>query len=225
MKVKVLLLFGEKDYYMKLLQTSLKKDRLKLFTVYSSNKKKCKNIFKVENNYYDFIFCYRSKYILQKNDIKKSKNPPINFHPGPPEYKGFGCINYALYENAKGYGVTAHIIDEKIDNGKILDIKRFKIKINDNVESLLKKTHKYLYFHAKKIIFKVLNNKKNIDKLINKNQNIKWTNIIKSKQDLDKFYEIDLKLTKIQLDKKIRATKVKNFKPYIIFHDKRFILN
>ena len=51
----------------------------------------------------------------------------INFHPGPPERRGIGCTNYAIYEKSKNYGVTLHEINEKIDSGNILKVKRFKI--------------------------------------------------------------------------------------------------
>lgn len=225
MKSKVLILFGEKDIYMKKLENLIKKKNVKLTVVYSANKKKCRKKFEVKEKYYDYIFCFRSKYILKKTDIKKSKNPPINFHPGSPKYRGFGCVNYALYENSKNYGVTSHIITEKIDNGKIIDVKRFAISANDNLETLLNKTYKFLYYQAEKIICKILVNENVLDELIKKNKNEKWSKKIKSKKDLDNFYKIDLNLNKIELRKKIRATKFKNFKPFIIFRDKKFILD
>lgn len=225
MKKKVLILFGDKDIYMKKLENILKKNRIKLTLVYSANKDKCKKIFNVKKNSYDFIFCFRSKYILKKNDIKKSKYPPINFHPGSPEYRGFGCFNYAIYDNSENYGVTSHIITEKIDSGKIIDVKRFKISTNDSLEKLIKKTHKYLYSQAKNIILTLLADGDVLDKLIEKNKNERWSKKIKSKKDLNNFYKIDLRSNKIELQKKIRATKFKNFKPFIIFHDRKFILD
>ena len=32
-----------------------------------------------------------------------------------------------------------HIINQKIDSGKILNVKKFKVRINDNVQSCLEK--------------------------------------------------------------------------------------
>lgn len=68
----------------------------------------------------------------------------INFHPAPPEYPGSGCINFALYDNAQEYGVTAHLMNEKIDNGRILEVRRFPIGKLDDLESLLSRTHREL---------------------------------------------------------------------------------
>ena len=82
---------------------------------------------------YDYIFCFRSFYILKNNILKKVNNAAINFHPGPPEYRGTGCVNYALYKNSKFYGCTALLINEKVDNGKIIDIKKFSISKKNSV--------------------------------------------------------------------------------------------
>jgi hypothetical protein len=43
-------------------------------------------------------------------------------------------------------------------------------------------------------------------------------------KDLDKFYEIHLKIKKKEFDRKIRATYTKNFKPFIYLYKKKFIL-
>ena len=48
------------------------------------------------------------------------------------------------------YGTTAHIIDEKIDNGKIIDVELFKINKSYNLEKLLNHTHKVMLQQSKK---------------------------------------------------------------------------
>ena len=77
---------------------------------------------------YDYIFCFRSFYILRKNILKRVNFAAINFHPGPPEYRGMGCVNYALYDEVKKYGCTAHIMGKHIDLGTIINVKRFAVK-------------------------------------------------------------------------------------------------
>jgi methionyl-tRNA formyltransferase len=223
MKKKVLFLFGEKNFQTKKLILFFKK-KVSLKIDYFVDKQKSKKKFDVKNAYFDYIFCFRSKYILSQSDIKKSKFPPINFHPGPPEYRGFGCANYALYENSKYYGVTVHIINKKIDNGQIIYVKRFKIDKNENLVSLLTKTHHNLFLIAKKNIKLLLKDQQRILRLINDNKKEKWSKIIKSKKDLNQFYEISLNSSRIDLKNKLRATVYKRFKPHIFFHRKKFNL-
>src|SRR3977135_115641 len=51
----------------------------------------------------------------------------INFHPGTADYPGIGCYNFALYENAEQYGAICHHMESKVDTGKIIAERRFKV--------------------------------------------------------------------------------------------------
>ena len=56
-----------------------------------------------------------------------------------PNYRGASPIQYALLNGDKKTGVTTFFMDDKIDNGKIIMQKEFKINDNDNYESLIRK--------------------------------------------------------------------------------------
>lgn len=170
----------------------------------------------------DFIFCFRSKIILKKNILNKAKLYCINFHPGPPQYRGIGCLNYAIYNNEKFYGATCHIINEKIDNGKIIDVKYFKILKKDDLQTILNKTYKSMIALSKKLFMKIKNNSEISFILSNK---YKWSKTIKSKKYLEKFYEIKLNSSKTNFNKKVRATVIGKYRPYIKFYNKKFILD
>ena len=174
---------------------------------------------------YDYIFCFRSFYILKKNLIEKCKMAPINFHPGPPEYRGIGCVNYAFYDNSKFYGCCAHIINDKIDNGKILNVRKFRLKSSDTIEGCLTKTYNLMLKQAFYVINLLCKNPYNLQKLINNNKKIKWSKKIKKLKELNNFYEIKKSASKKEILNKIRATNTKNFKPYVILHNKKFILH
>ena len=91
-----------------------------------------------------YIVCFRSLFILPKRLIDKASIAAINFHPAPPEYPGSGCINFALYDEVSEYGVTAHVMNELVDNGKIFEVRRFPVTPFDNLPSVLSRTHSEL---------------------------------------------------------------------------------
>lgn len=223
---RVLFIGRRNDIYSRLLISDIKKltKDIKIFYSKKAQEKVSKKLFNVPKFWYDYIICFRSYYILKKNQIKKSKIASINFHPGPPEYRGIGCVNYALYDNAKRYGVTAHIIEKKIDRGKIINVKRISILKKDNIESLLKKTYFTQYLQAKKIIKLLSKNKNNLNNLIYRARREKWSSTIKKRKDLNNFYEIKKNTTKNEFKKKIRATFTKKFKPYFIKRKKKIII-
>ena len=80
----------------------------------------------------------------------------------------------ALKNNDKFFGCTAHFITKKIDYGKIIEVKKFAIKKNQKLSSVLMKTHKESYKQAVRIINLIYKNNNNIDKLFSKSK-YKWS--------------------------------------------------
>ncbi len=220
----VVLFMGRADcVYSKKLKFILKKKSKKLY--YFKSKKVGEKIDKkLLNVNYDYIFCFRSYCILKRNILKKVKGSAINFHPGLPKYRGRGAINYAIYHNSKFYGSTAHIMNEKIDNGKIIDIRRFKINKISSIQEILLKTYEIMFKQAVLIIKNIIKNSNYIDRKIRINNSVKWSNKIGTLKDLNNFYIVDKDIGKKDLLRKIRATKTSEFKPYINLYGKKFIL-
>jgi methionyl-tRNA formyltransferase len=176
-------------------------------------------------NSYDFIFNFRSFFIFNKRHLNLAKISAINFHPSPPKYRGRGGINYALFNKDKIFGVTTHIIDEKIDHGKILKVNYFKIPKKCNVHKLFQLTQKNL-FELAKITFKEINkNDNSIEEMIKNSQNIKWSKKLYQTRDLNKFYKINIRSGKKNILRKIIATKFGKFNPYIEIYGIKFYYN
>lgn len=117
----------------------------------------CKNYDVIKNTEMEKICCQERIPILENDEIykliKENKMPHIdlaisntygrlirkpllewvggnciNFHGAIlPRYKGLFIYNHGLLEGEKEWGVTAHYVNEKFDEGDIIDIKKFKI--------------------------------------------------------------------------------------------------
>ncbi len=137
---------------------------------------------------------FQKLFYIKKNILNNCKYA-INFHPSLPKYRGVGGVNYAIFNGDKYFGSTIHFINKKIDSGKILKVSKFRILKNDNVESLLNKTHKTLYNEAKKFIRKLINNPSMLE---NKNikVNMQWGKKYHNIKSLNKFYEISPNISK-----------------------------
>ena len=81
----------------------------------------------------DYIFHLKSYCVLPKELIDSAKYFALNFHPSPPKYPGSGGINWGLYNGDEVTGVTVHFMNEKIDNGDIIDFYEIPIFKNDNI--------------------------------------------------------------------------------------------
>ena len=127
-----------------------------------------------------------------------------------------------MYEKSRNYGATAHLIDEKIDHGRIIDVKIFKIRKADSVESLLNRTYKIQVKQAIQIISSLSRDPGNLKKMLKKNNEKKWSKKIKKRIFLNKFYKINKNISRVDLKRKIRATATKKFKPYLTLHGMKF---
>ena len=95
--------------------------------------------------------------ILSRNFIKSFKGKILNIHPSLlPKYKGLNTHKRAISNSEKYSGCTVHIVNSRLDSGKIILQKKVKISKTDTAKSLAKKvlTHEHkLYPKAIKKVF------------------------------------------------------------------------
>ena len=157
---------------------------------------------------YDYLFSFLNPVFIKKNTRKKIKKTSINFHPGPPEYPGYGCYNFALLDTVSSYGCTAHEVSDKIDNGKIIDVRRFKFEYKKiNLEKLIKMAHKNSLFQFKNIINQIINNN-----FFEIGKNEKWKKKkAYTRYEFEKARKINLNDSLVNILKKIKAFSYKNY--------------
>ena len=123
---------------------------------------------KIKNNFNKFnninkkkiaIICGVAK-IFEKEEIKFYENRMINIHFGDlPKYRGRHPLTWAFLKNEKKIGCTIHLINEKIDQGYILNKFFVKRKNKDKVFSVEKKILKSLPVNLNKAFFNLKINK------------------------------------------------------------------
>tara|TARA_Y100000591_G_C21773291_1_gene666775 strand:+ start:776 stop:1078 length:303 start_codon:yes stop_codon:yes gene_type:complete len=97
--------------------------------------------------------------ILSKNFIKKFKGKILNIHPSLlPKYKGLNTHERVLDNKEKYSGCTVHLVDAKLDSGKIILQKKVKIKKDDDSHSLAKRILKEEHILYPKAIKKLIAN-------------------------------------------------------------------
>ena len=152
------------------------------------------------NEKYDLLISYISPWIIPNKVLSNTKKWNINFHPGPPEYPGIGCFNFAIYASAKQFGATAHIMESKVDTGKIIGVKHFSMTEKETVESLSIKTYSAQLALYKDILKYIEIN----DSLPEANEN--WKRKPYKRKELEQLATIDPNMTQTEIDKRIRAT-------------------
>ena len=125
------------------------------------NKKKDENkILKfLEKNKINLICLAGFVKILSKNFIKGFKGKILNIHPSLlPKYKGLNTHERVILNREKFTGCTVHLVNSKLDSGKIIMRKKVKIYKNDNPEILAKRVLKQEHILYPKAIKKLFSN-------------------------------------------------------------------
>ena len=141
-----IIIIGKKDVFFEKIIIFLRKKKIRFIYTYlekDSKKKELFNFLKTKN--FDYLVSYRNPLILDNKMLGLAKKLNINFHPSPPRYRGVGGFNLAILNSDKEFGVTAHLMTSKVDDGLIIDMKSFKISKKINLDELILKTRKLQY--------------------------------------------------------------------------------
>ena len=164
----------------------------------------------------DIIISYLSRWVVPADLLNRAKIAAINFHPASPEYPGIGCNNFALYENAKEYGVTCHHMASKVDTGRIVAVKRFPIFPEDDVDALLKRT----YENQIALFFEIANLLAEGKELPTSAET--WTRPPFSRKQFNELFIITPDMNEDEVNRRIRAISYGPWQPYMEVNGHRF---
>jgi methionyl-tRNA formyltransferase len=143
---------------------------------------------------------YISPWLIPDPILRQTKQWAINFHPGPPEYPGIGCTNFALYEGAVEYGVTAHVMERTVDSGRILGVRRFPIDALDTVLTLTERAYAELLLLFEEVIGTILTT----DELPICGE--VWKRRPFTRRQLEDLCRVDIHMPPEEIQRRIRAT-------------------
>lgn len=173
----------------------------------------------------DYIFCFRSYFILKADIIASARKSAINFHPGPPEHPGSGSTNFALLNDEKSFGVTAHLMDEKVDSGPILEVKRFPIIQSDTNTSLLGRTHQYLLTLFYEVVSGLISNEDYVNDRLSGRDPEQWSGPARKIGELDKLQSVNPQISSTELQQRIRAVHTEAFPLRVSIQGEEFVLS
>ena len=138
-----------------------KKYLIKIKIYNFTNKKKAEFLIlkDLKKNRIDLICLAGFMKILSPDFIKKFKGKILNIHPSLlPKYKGLNTHARAIKNKDKYSGCTVHLVNAKLDSGKIILQKKIKIFKKDTVYKLKKRVQKQEYKLYPKAISKLFFN-------------------------------------------------------------------
>jgi methionyl-tRNA formyltransferase len=72
------------------------------------------------------LLCFCAHVVVPGRILQKLAGRAYNFHPGSPEFPGRTPSDMAVYQGAREFGATAHVMTANVDEGPIVAVKRFR---------------------------------------------------------------------------------------------------
>ena len=97
-------------------------------------------LFNLKKSNIDLICLAGFMKIFSKKFVDNYKNRILNIHPSLlPKYKGLNTHKKVILNKEKFSGCTVHIVNSKLDSGKIILQRKIKVLIKDNEKTLAKR--------------------------------------------------------------------------------------
>ncbi len=172
----------------------------------------------LKSDKYDLIISFSSPWIVPKHLLENVGKAALNFHPGPPNYPGIGCTNFALYNQEKEFGATCHHMAPKVDSGDIVNVARFPLYGNETVLSITGRTYIHMFAMYEKILADFFKNE------IIPTSNEKWTRKAYTRKELNDLCIITKDMPDDEVKRRVNAVAFPG-KPgaYVEIAGKKFI--
>jgi methionyl-tRNA formyltransferase len=82
------------------------------------------------------LLAFTTSVIVPASILAALGHGAYNFHPGPPQYPGWAPAHFALYDGARTFGATAHVMAGRVDSGPIIGVESFIIPDKISVRGL-----------------------------------------------------------------------------------------
>jgi len=165
----------------------------------------------------DYLISYLAPMVLPAKLLERARCAAINFHPGPPEYPGIGCTNFAIYDGAGEYGVTCHHMAPQVDSGSIVATRRFPVFEEDSVFSLTQRSYAHLHLLFADVLSSIVSG----NELPSSAE--RWARAPYTREQLNALGRIDVEMSQREIDRRIRAMEFPGAPgAYIDVHGRRF---
>jgi methionyl-tRNA formyltransferase len=142
-----------------------------------------------------------------------------NFHPGPPQYPGWVPSHFATYDRATTFGVTAHVMVEKVDAGPIVGVNLFSIPPNTGTLGL----EALAFSHLARLFWGLARTLANQCEPLPELP-IRWGARRTTRRMYAAMCEIPLDISKDELDRRVQAFGAGHFEifPTLTLHGRQF---
>ena len=146
------------------------------------------------------LISFGSRFYVSGAILDKVGCGSYNFHPGPPSYPGWAPFHFAIYDQAKSYGVTVHEMTAKIDDGAIIAQKSFSVRSHETVQGLMDLTTLNMYILFSELAPHLVKRRMSLPAC-----DLHWNGTLRTKKQFMQLCEITAEIDETEFQRRLRA--------------------
>src|SRR4030088_3061876 len=146
------------------------------------------------------LIAFTTDVIVPQNVLDQLGYGAYNFHPGPPQYPGWAPAHFALYERAKEFGATLHVMVQRVDAGPIVGVEVFEIPADISVADL----EELAYAHLADLFWRSAKSLASCAEPLPELP-IRWNERRNSRRGFEAICDIPLSISKEDLERRIKG--------------------
>lgn len=200
--VKVEVVVGEETHGPQSLRSLAKQFEIPVATdteLYEHLDGTAKRDYDVEN--VDIVISFLYWKLVKRPLLDLPRIGALNVHPCPlPEFRGFAPYTFGILENYPHWGVSIHFMDEKLDTGDVVQVRRFEIDLShETAFSLARRSQEQALLLFQEVVDSLLCGKE-LPRIPQRSAGRTFT-----KKDFERFRRIQPDDSWEQIERKIRA--------------------
>jgi methionyl-tRNA formyltransferase len=136
--------------------------------------------------------------IVPARVLRRLGHGAYNFHPGPPSYPGWAPAHFALYARATEFGVTAHAMATRVDEGPIVGVEMFAIPSGSSVSRLEGMAYARLAYLFWNLAKRLATSGEPLPEL-----QVRWSGTKSTRRDYAELCDIPLNIQRDELERRI----------------------
>jgi methionyl-tRNA formyltransferase len=146
------------------------------------------------------LIAFATDVIVPQNVLDQLGYGAYNFHPGPPQYPGWAPAHFALYDQAKEFGTTLHVMVRRVDAGPIVDVELFAVPADISVTDI----EELAYAHLAHMFWRSAKSLANCAEPLAELP-IRWNEKRNSRRGYEAICDIPLSISKDELERRIKV--------------------
>jgi methionyl-tRNA formyltransferase len=149
------------------------------------------------------LLSFSTSVIVPADVFEQFPGGAYNLHAASPQYPGRDPHHWAIYDGAREYGATLHVMSKRVDDGPIIDAELFTVAPDEKPMALLDRANAAAFAVLARNAERLMSGR-----IIAPQSTLAWSGKKHSRKDFLEMCRMDASLSREEFERRVRAFEV-----------------